>query len=63
MSISTDNEGSVQETDLSDLGVAGVIMKWIVLLLMCWKSRYGVSDTAIESILKFFPLFSCTCLK
>ena len=25
-------------------------MRWIILLLMCWKSRYAVSDAAIESI-------------
>ena len=39
-----------ESSDLSDLGVAGVVIRWIILLLMCWKSRYAVSDGAIESI-------------
>ena len=40
--------------DTSDTGVAGVIIKWIVLLLLPWKSRYAVSDAAIESIFQIF---------
>ena len=40
--------------DTSDTGVAGVIIKWIVLLLLSWKSRYAVSDAAIESIFQIF---------
>ena len=44
------NDDSDKVTNLSDLGVAGVILRWIILLLMCWKSRYAVSDAVIESI-------------
>ena len=48
-----------ESSDLSHLGVAGVVIRWIILLLMCWKSRYAVSDGAIESIFAiFFTLFS-----